>query len=82
MFATVTFKPSTQFILEAFEVMDDFLKSFTPPSGSAQWVMAFEPLVAAMIQNMETNILGLGPDNQGYSESSVPLSSLVEMLIR
>jgi hypothetical protein len=56
--ATATFKPSAE------------LKSFNPVGGIS-WLIAFEPLAAAMVPQSRSNqgdVLGLGPEDKGFSK--------------
>ncbi|KAJ2983270.1 hypothetical protein NQ176_g812 [Zarea fungicola] len=69
LFATATFKPSLQLMLEMFDIMDKYFSAFTAPSGSVQWVVGFEPLVAGLIQpsrGVQANLFGLDSKNIGF----------------
>lgn len=71
LFATATFKPSLQLMLEMFDIMDKYFSAFTAPSGSVQWVVGFEPLVAGLIQpsrGVQANLFGLDSKNIGFSK--------------
>ncbi|KAJ4292866.1 hypothetical protein N0V88_005524 [Collariella sp. IMI 366227] len=63
-FATSTFKSSTEFMLEIFDILNSTLSPFNPQGGVA-WNIAFEPLPAVMSSYAAKtggNVLGVGPE--------------------
>ncbi|KAK3297569.1 uncharacterized protein B0H64DRAFT_416588 [Chaetomium fimeti] len=65
LFATVTLKPSTKFMLEVFDILNSTLYSVNPPGGVV-WNIAFEPLPSVMFsQAAKTggNVLGVRPED-------------------
>lgn len=71
LFATATFKPSLQLMLDMFGIMDKYFSAFTTPSGTVQWVVGFEPLVAGLIRpskGVQGNLFGLDSKNIGFSK--------------
>ncbi|KAF5591158.1 6-hydroxy-D-nicotine oxidase [Fusarium subglutinans] len=66
LFATLTFKPSAQNMQYMFETFNKTIYSFNPQDG-VTWSIAFEPLVAAMLDGPKhTNVLGLQSTHDGY----------------
>ncbi|KAH8886210.1 FAD-binding domain-containing protein [Thozetella sp. PMI_491] len=63
LFATATFDPSTELMLETFDILNETLSSFNPSCGVV-WSIAFEPLPSVIFSHSRKtggNILGLGP---------------------
>ncbi|KAF5689524.1 6-hydroxy-D-nicotine oxidase [Fusarium circinatum] len=66
LFATLTLKPSAQNMQYMFETLNKTIYSFNPQDG-VTWSIAFEPLVAAMLEGSKhTNVLGLQSAHDGY----------------
>ncbi|EXL97321.1 hypothetical protein FOIG_10367 [Fusarium odoratissimum NRRL 54006] len=66
VFATLTLKPSAQNMQHMFETLNNTIYSFNPQDG-VTWSIAFEPLVAAMLEGSKhTNVLGLKTAHDGY----------------
>ncbi|TVY75120.1 Bifunctional solanapyrone synthase [Fusarium oxysporum f. sp. cubense] len=66
LFATLTLKPSAQNMQHMFETLNNTIYSFNPQDG-VTWSIAFEPLVAAMLEGSKhTNVLGLKTAHDGY----------------
>ena len=68
--ATATFKPSLPLMLEFYDIANEYFTSFNL-TGGITWLLTFEPLVAAMVpssKNNQKNVLGLGPEDRGFSE--------------
>lgn len=67
--ATATFKPSLDLMLEFFDLANTYFNSFNP-DGGITWLLTFEPLAAAMVPSSRSNqkdVLGLGPEDNGFS---------------
>ena len=56
-------------MLELFTALNETISSFNP-EGGVKWSIAFEPLVAAMlpeVQGPKKNVLGMESAQDGYS---------------
>ena len=69
MFATATFKPSAQLMEDIFDTLNATLSAFSP-AGGITWVVALEPLAAAMLSGSGSapkDVLGVGRKDNGFS---------------
>ncbi|KAG9255803.1 uncharacterized protein F5Z01DRAFT_558105 [Emericellopsis atlantica] len=66
LFATVTLKPSAQYMQDMFDMLNNTVSSFNP-EGGVTWSVALEPLVAAMLKSpKDANVLGLETAQDGF----------------
>ncbi|KAK2591832.1 hypothetical protein QQS21_010471 [Conoideocrella luteorostrata] len=63
LFATATLRPSSAFMAEMFDILNETLYEFNPPAGIV-WNVALEPLAGRMLHTGET--LGMRTTEKGY----------------
>ncbi|KAH6640873.1 hypothetical protein F5144DRAFT_590267 [Chaetomium tenue] len=65
LFSTVTLKPSTEFMLEVFDILNSTLYAVNPQGGIV-WAIAFEPLpsvISSYAAKSGGNVLGTRPED-------------------
>ena len=74
----MTLKPSTEFMLEVFDILNSTLYSVNPQGGIV-WAIAIEPLpsvISSYAAKTGGNVLGIRPeDGNSYGRFSLIISS-------
>lgn len=68
VFSTATFKPSSSFMVQLFDILNTTLYEFNP-AGGVVWSVALEPIAGEMLSTGET--LGMKTTEKGYRKFSV-----------
>ena len=69
MFSTAAFRPSASLMGDLFSTLNETLTASSP--AGVTWVVALEPLAAAMLPASKTkrkNVLGLNPNENGFGK--------------